>query len=124
MKGGASIIAPETVLWIDGGVRASLKRCLLVLLRVAAAVKFPILPATSASLEGTYCRGCGRARLPYAAAKPACFFLAVESDLPPLAWCGLGKYIEQILARLAPKSFAFVASVVAATGFEIVLCCG
>ena len=91
MNGGASIIAPETVLRIGGGVRALFKRCLIVLLKVDAAVKIPIRSADSASWEGTCCRGRGHAGLPYVVASPACFFFATDFDLPPPAWGGLGK---------------------------------
>ena len=86
MNGGASIIAPVTVQWIGGGVRALVKPCLIVLLKVAAVVKMPIRSAASASWEGTCRRGRGRARLPYAADTSAFFFLAADFSFPLPAW--------------------------------------
>ena len=68
-------------------MRALFRRCLIVLLKVDAAVKIPIRSAASTSCEGTCRRGRGRARLPYAAASPACFFLAADFSFPPPA-CG------------------------------------
>ena len=129
MNVGASIIAPVTVLRIGGGVRALFKRCLIVLLKVDAAVKMPIRSAASASWEGTCRRGRGRARLPYAADTSAFFFLAADFSFPLPAWGAklpyaamssagaLGKKVERIFARFAPVVVALVASVGAAAGF-------